>query len=121
MQARLASRRDPGGLPRATAALRERQAEGEGGVPTTRDHLEPALHAQRELISDREPEARATGGVARVEAVEDLLDRAGVDALLGVIADDQLRGAVLADSGDRHVRSLRRMGDRIVDENTDDL
>jgi hypothetical protein len=85
------------------------------------DHLERAAHAQRELIRDRQAEPGPTGGVARIEAVEDLVDRPRVDALLGVVADDQLRCVSPVYSGDRHVRSVRRMRDGIVDQNTDDL
>src|SRR5512132_1399601 len=115
------SRRGSGRLALPAAALRQRQAQGEGSVPPAGDYLERAAHAQRELIRDRQAEPGPAGGVARVEAVEDLVDRPRVDALLGVVADDQLRCVSPAYCGDRHVRSVRRMSDGIVDQNTDDL
>ena len=88
--------------------------------------LERPAHADRELLRDREPEARAADLVAGVEALEDPLARAGVDAR-AVIGDDQAHGAVwvhrvcgcLGPYLDR--RSLRRVSENVVDEDTHDL
>jgi len=110
----------PGRLPPGLVALGQRKAQGECRVSAAGGHRQPAAHALRELVGDREAQPRAASRVAGVKAVEDLVDRARVDALLGVVADDQLGFIVAAHSGDRHVRFLRGVRDRIVDEELGD-
>src|SRR5262249_46107224 len=127
-RARLGRRlcRDPGrgSGPRPWRSKRAR-AEGEPDRKG-RSLAEPALHRHRatvglrEMLDNRESEARAAAGPGpgpahAVEALEDVRQVLRGDALAGV-ADDQARPCILLleSQGDRAGR--RRMADGIVDE-----
>ena len=65
---------------RASAHRGRRQLELELGAPAAARELERAVHPQRQLAGDRQAEAGAGDLVAGVEALEDALAGARVDA-----------------------------------------
>ena len=97
-----------------------RQAQGELRAPAVRCEPQFAVHPQGQLASDREAEPGAAHAVARIKAVEDSCPRLRVDTG-AVIGDHQARGPVPAPSLDRDGGSLRRVRERIVDQDTHDL
>src|SRR5258706_15870702 len=98
--------------------LRQRQRQPEGRIRRrrARRELEIALHPQRQLAPDREPEAEATLAGAPAAAPEPLEDGFALflgDARTGVVDLDRDAAHVFGD-GDRDRRVGRRDPQRVV-------
>ena len=78
------------------------------------------VHPLRQLAGDRQPEPRAAGRVGGVEALED----PALDALRDarpLVGDGQLGAAVGGVGGHGHLGALGRVGEGVVEQDTDDL
>ena len=89
-------------------------------APRRRVDREAALHALGEVARDREPQPGALRVVGRVEGLEDALHGGALDAGSRV-ADRELHASVLARRAHHDVRAVGRVGERIVEQDTNDL
>ena len=98
----------------------EGQVEREGVEALARGDRDPPLHALRELAGDRQAEAGAADRVAGVEALEHpLLDPLRNSRAL--VGDGQGGALVLVVGRHGHLGALGRVGEGVVEQDTDDL
>ena len=96
------------------------KVEGERGEAPGRGDRDPPLHPLRELAGDRQAEAGPARGLRGVEALEDpSLDALGYPG--SIVGDGQLCPAIYGVDGHGHARALGRVGEGVVEEDTDDL